>query len=184
MSPIALPGQNRPSASFEVPLEMLAACHQRIVQQCDTLNRLLPHLAAHGADLQAQQAAQAVLRYFDQAAVDHHADEEQDLFPALLESMAGSDAVCLRELIDVLTRQHRVLEAHWRALRRALLPVAAGESATVAASLVERLVTAYAEHTALEERELLPLAGRLLSDEALNGLGRAMRRRRGVPLPD
>ena len=102
MSPIALPGQNHPSASFEVPLEMLAACHQRIVQQCDTLNRLLPHLAAHGADLQAQQAAQAVLRYFDQAAVDHHADEEQDLFPALLESMAGSDAVCLRELIDVL----------------------------------------------------------------------------------
>lgn len=37
------------------------------------------------------------MRYFDTAA-RHHEDEEQDLFPALLESMAGSDAVCLREL--------------------------------------------------------------------------------------
>ena len=184
MAPIALPGQSPPNASFEVPLEMLAACHQRIARQCDTLGRLLPHLAAHGADRQAQQAAQAVLRYFDQAAVDHHADEEHDLFPALRESMAGSDAVCLRELIDVLTQQHRALEAHWRALRRALLPVAAGESAKVDAALVERMVAAYAEHTSLEERELLPLAGRLLSDEALDSLGQAMRRRRGIALPD
>ena len=60
---------------------MLAACHLRIEQQCSTLRRLVPHLLAHGADSQARQAAASVLRYFQTAAIDHHADEEEDLFP-------------------------------------------------------------------------------------------------------
>ena len=114
---MSLPNLFSPSATFEAPLEMLAACHGRIERQCETLRRLVPHVAAHGSDQAAREAAQAVLRYFDHAALDHHADEEQDLFPALLEAMAGSDAVCLRDLTEQLTRQHRELEAHWRALR-------------------------------------------------------------------
>ena len=76
----------------------------------------------------------------------------------LLESMAGSDAVCLRELTDALTRQHRELDRHWRALRVALQRVATGESADLDGALVERLADAYAEHLKREERELLPMA--------------------------
>ena len=95
---INLPGHTPPPVGFEAPLEMLSACHARIEQQCATLQRLVPHVASHGADTQARSAAAGVMRYFDTAAVDHHADEEVDLFPALIEAMAGSDAVCLREL--------------------------------------------------------------------------------------
>ena len=89
MSPIALPGFHSPGASTEAPLEMLAACHGRVHKQCETLGRLAAHLPTHGSDTAAQQAATAVMRYFDTAARDHHADEEEDLFPALLDAMAA-----------------------------------------------------------------------------------------------
>ena len=184
MAPIPLPGHHSPAAGFEVPLEMLAACHHRIQRQCETLRRLLPHVAAHGADAQAREAAQAVMRYFDLAAVDHHADEEQDLFPALLESMAGSDPVCLRDLVGALTQQHRELEAHWQALRQALQRVAAGDAAALTPELVERFVAAYTQHLAREEAELLPMAARLIDETTLQAIGRAMRLRRGIDAID
>jgi hypothetical protein len=74
------------------------------------------------------EAAAAVMRYFDTSAVHHQADEEVDLFPALIEAMAGSDAVCLRELTASLTGEHRELEQRWRALRRRLEPLACGNA--------------------------------------------------------
>jgi hypothetical protein len=42
--------------------------------------------------------------------------------------MAGSDAICLREMIEVLTADHRLLEAAWRRLRDVLDRIVAGES--------------------------------------------------------
>jgi hemerythrin-like domain-containing protein len=179
-----LPGHASPAGGFEVPLEMLSACHERVERQCATLRRLLAHLPTHGADADARAAATAVLRYFDTAARDHHADEEADLFPALIESMAGSDAVCLREVTHALVRDHRVLESRWSRLRPALQAVAAGQSASLPAADVEALVTLYERHIEREERELLPMAARLLDDAALERIGKAMRERRGIAAID
>ena len=159
------PGHSTPGVGFEVPLEMLAACHLRVHSQCQTLQRLVPHLAAHGADPQAREAAVAVMRYFDTSARHHHEDEETDLFPALLESMAGSDAVCLRELTAALTADHRALEQRWGRLRRMLEAVASGAAATLAAADVQAFVDLYEKHIAREEAELLPMAARLLDDD-------------------
>ena len=176
----ALPGHHAPAVGFEVPLEMLAACHGRVQQQCETLERLATHLQQHGADPQAQQAALAVLRYFDTAARHHHEDEEQDLFPALREAMAGSDAVCLRELTTSLCADHRALEVQWQSLRPWLCSVADGAAAPFDALAAEAWVQAYGRHIAREEAELLPMASRLLDEAALQRIGRAMRDRRGV----
>lgn len=178
----SLPGRPEPNASFEVPLEMLSACHLRIEQRCSTLRRLCAHLAARGADEEARTAAAGVIRYFETAAIDHHADEEEDLFPALIESMAGSDAVCLRELTRGLTAEHRELEAGWRLLRPELERIVASEGASLDPSNVEGFVGLYERHIAREESELLPMAARLLSDDELDRIGRAMRERRGVEL--
>ena len=175
-----LPGHTVPNVGFEVPLEMLAACHLRVQDQCATLLRLVPHVAAHGADQMAQQAAAAVMRYFDTAARHHHDDEEQDLFPALLESMAGSDAVCLRSLTTALCADHRALEARWHALLRVLVQVAQGANSTLPAADVQGFVDLYTQHINREERELLPMAARLLSDSELDRIGLAMRARRGA----
>lgn len=180
----AIPGFTPLNASTEVPLEMLSACHGRVERQCETLLRLGPHLQQHGADTAAREAAQAVLRYFDQAAVHHHADEEQDLFPALLEAMAGSDAVCLRQLTAGLTHDHRQMEGQWRALRALLQPLADGRPMAWDTALVDAFVGAYRQHIEREETELLPMAQRLLSEAQLQAIGRAMRERRGIPAID
>ena len=175
-----VPGHSAPTAGFEVPLEMLSACHHRIERQCETLRRLVEHLGIHGADADARSAAQGVLRYFDSSALHHLADEEEDLFPALLESMAGSDAVCLRELTQGLIAEHRELESRWRRLRLALERVVRGEDGSLVAADVEAFADGYARHLEREERELLPMAERLLGDEELARVGRAMRERRGI----
>lgn len=175
------PGHSAPAAGFEVPLEMLAACHLRVQDQCTTLLRLVPHLATQGADRPAQQAATAVMRYFDTAARHHHDDEERDLFPALIESMAGSDAVCLRDLTSSLIADHRALEARWAALRAVLAQVAGGQAAPLAADEVSGFTDLYAQHIAREEAELLPMAQRMLSDAELDRIGLSMRLRRAVP---
>ena len=159
---INLPGYAPPPVGFEAPLEMLSACHARIEQQCATLQRLVRHVAGHGTDAQARSAAAGVMRYFDTAAVDHHADEEMDLFPALIEAMAGSDAVCLRELTAGLAQ------------------VAVAATTSLDADAIAAFVGIYQRHIAREEGELLPMAARLLDDDALDRVGRAMRERRGV----
>lgn len=181
--PLAFPSHPAPEAGFRLPLEMLAACHRRVESQCATLSRLAAHVATVGADEAARQAAQAVLRYFDTAARDHHADEEQDLFPALLEAMAGSDAVCIGELTAGLCAEHRVLERYWQALRERLSRIAAGEHAALPAALVQDFANGYRRHVAREEAELLPLAQRLLDADGVERLGDAMLQRRGISPP-
>lgn len=180
---IPFPGYSGPTASTEAPLEMLAACHIRIEAQCDTLQRLKSHLEDHGSDAQARKAATSIMRYFDTAAIDHHTDEENDLFPALLESMAGSDAVCIRQLTEGLTDEHRALERHWRKLQLTLQQVAAGDHALLHSDTVNAFTQLYASHIKREEDELLPMAARLLGDTELDTIGRAMRKRRNIPNP-
>ena len=158
---------------------MLAACHTRVEKQCQTLTRLQPHLLAHGCDAAAQEAAAAVMRYFDTAARHHHEDEEQDLFPALLDAMAGSDAVCIRDLTRVLVNEHRQLEARWAQLRETLEEIADGDATALSAQAVADFVNAYRTHILREDTELLPMAARLLDQGPLQAIGQAMRARRG-----
>ena len=177
-----VPGHSAPAVGFEVPLEMLSACHSRIERQCATLERLIDHVARHGVDEQAKAAAAAVMRYFDVAAADHHLDEEEDLFPALLESVAGSDPVCLRELTTALTNEHRELEARWQQRIRPMLVQLSAGASSLHGDEIRGWIRLYEHHVSREERELLPMAARLLSDAELERIGRAMRERRGIPL--
>ena len=177
---IDVPGHSAPTVGFEAPLEMRSACHYRIERQCATLRRLAAHLAARGADVEARTAAAGVLRYFHTSAQQHHTDEEENLYPALIESIAGSDAACLRALTDSLTADHRELDAHWQRVRSALVRVVAGDGVSLPASDVDAMVGLYAQHIECEERDLLPMAARLLSDAALQQIGRAMRERPGI----
>ena len=178
---LSLPGFSSPAAGPEDPLAMLSACHERVERQCRTLTRLLPHLAQHGADAQAREAAQAVLRYFDEAAPNHHADEEDDLF-GLLQQASTTDpaSAALAELTQTLVTQHRQLEQQWRALRPSLQAVAQGQAHTLDAHEVTSLVEAYRAHVALEDRDLLPQAAQVLNADALQRLGQAMSQRRGL----
>lgn len=176
-----LPGFPSPSAGFDAPLDMLSSCHERMHAMLALLERLSTHIAKHGADQEAHDAASRVIKYFDTAAVHHHADEEEDLFPALLEAVAGSDAVCIRELTQALSTDHRELERHWQALRPGLQAIASSTGASATpweAEAAATFVAAYRSHLGREDADLLPLAERLLGRTELNHLGKAMKDRR------
>jgi hypothetical protein len=147
------------------PLDRLAAWHRLGERQFDVMR----WLAGVGAapPLVVRNTAQGVLRYFDLTVSVHHRDEEDDLHPALVEAMAGSDPVCLRELAAAATTAHRAIEAAWRGLRPAVLALARGETAALEPAAVEALVASCQASFAHEDRELLPTARRLLDDAVL-----------------
>lgn len=163
--------------SFDEPVEMLKACHERIAAQCATLEKLAAHLPLHGADTPAQQAARNIVRYFDVAGPHHHADEEHDLFPMLIEiskrqcSPVGDRIACLLE-------EHRSLEAAWAQLRTTLANIAEGKTRRLEQLWVADFVDAYRGHIALEEREVFPFAEAHLDRQQLARLSAAMVARR------
>ena len=166
-----------PAPTFDEPLEMLAACHERIEDRLQTLERLVDYLPGHGADEQARQAATNVMRYFDTAGEHHHDDEERDLFPALRSH--GVEPRTL-ELIETLQRDHERMRSLWRALREALAAIASGTSAGLDPAAVADFNAAYRDHIARENAELLPLASKLLAGSVQARIGESMACRRGV----
>lgn len=160
---------------------MLAACHERMHAQLATLSRLVQWLPTHGADAEAAQAARAVMRYFDLAAVNHHLDEERDLLPAMLARAPADERDGLRTLVERILAEHRTLIAAWTELRIALEAIAAGRSAALDGAQVERFRAAYAAHIALEESQILPRAARMLGAAELSAMSAEMTARRRAP---
>ncbi|OJW90268.1 hemerythrin domain-containing protein [Thiobacillus sp. 65-1402] len=165
---------------FARPLEVLEACHGRIAKQCDTLEKILAHLPAHGADAQAQQAARAVLAYFDTAAVHHHDDEERNLFPLL--EQAGAPGAC--DLVEALTLEHDELALLWRRLSPALRQLGTGAANALDEALARRFIALNRSHLEFENTHVLPLARQTLGAADVERLGRAMAARRGVPFAE
>jgi hemerythrin-like domain-containing protein len=165
--------------SWDEPVDMLAACHERIFAQCDTLLRLVDHVAIHGADPAAREAAVGILRYFDTAGEHHHRDEEEDLFPAL-RKVPGSHALEIEALLAALLMEHGRMRQAWQnQLRPALEQVSLGQGA-ISATMAQTFVGLYRAHIDREERELLPLARKILGEEELREMGQRMAGRRGA----
>ena len=176
----SLPGLHSPGASFEAPFEMLEACHERVQRMLDLLTRLRQYLQAKPCDEMARQAARDVLRYFDLAAPLHHQDEELHVFPLLLAQ--GSSA--LTELVRQLQADHRAMEADWAQARLALLALAEGQAQGFTPgqeALFDCFASRYAGHIRQEEGSVYPAAQALLGQDAQQGMGQEMARRRGAP---
>lgn len=165
---------NTLAPDFNTPLDMLHACHDRIMDQCTTLQKLIQHLPMHGCDDQAQQAAQKILHYFDTAGQHHHQDEEMDLFP-LLRAAQNPDA---DKLMDQLLEEHQTMDAMWVNLRVQLLAIAEGKTADLDRKLVADFSLAYGRHVMFENMKLLPLAAKLLDENQLKDMGKSMSARR------
>lgn len=170
----------KPAPSFDEPIEMLKACHERIAAQCATLEKLEAYLPLHGADTQARQAARNIMRYFDIAGPHHHADEEQNLFPMLIEA-AQDPRSPVAERIASLLGEHRVLEAAWAQLRAVLSDIAEGRPVPLKHLWVDDFVGAYRAHMAQEESHILPVAEACLDRQQMAKLSAAMVARRTAP---
>lgn len=165
---------------FDQPIAVLKHCHDKIRKQLTTLQNLLGHLAQHGNTTDAQQAAKAVLQYFNKAAHLHHDDEEQDLMPMLQATATGDDAALLATLVPEILADHQRMDQAWLTLRPELDAIAAGTGTQLSADGVAAYVTAYQAHMSKEEGQLAPMAKRLFSAQQMEQLGTAMQRRRGI----
>jgi hypothetical protein len=161
--------------SFDDPLGMLVACHERIRRQLRTLGRLQRHLPEFGYDDDARAAARAILKYFDNAAVNHDADEEHSLLPRLLVAVPESSL-----LADRLQGEHDRLAANWRHLRPLLAAIAAAQRANLSPRMVHEVTALYQAHIAFEEDQVIPLARESLDSAAFIEIGLEMAARRGI----
>ncbi len=165
---------------FSQPIAVLKHCHDRIRKQLATLQNLLTHLPRHGNDAAAQQAAKAVLKYFDSAAPNHHADEEQDLIPMLRATAQGADAALLAELVPAILAQHQQMDTDWGIIKAQLEQIANGSGTALSGADVSRFSEAYLAHMEKEEQNIAPMAKRIFSEEQMAKLGTAMQVRRGI----
>ncbi|MFC5496998.1 hemerythrin domain-containing protein [Caenimonas terrae] len=172
--PQAFPEIHEPPPGTEPPLDAMAACNRRLLHHCAALRRLALYVGECGFDAEAGAATARLLHFFDAVVPAQQAAQEQVLFPALIESMAGSDAVCLHEITDGLALQHRELRRLWLGLRPAVVDLAAGRAAALPVHAIEAFIDHCKAGVATEDGELLPMAARLLSDADLERLAAAM----------
>jgi pyridoxamine 5'-phosphate oxidase len=169
-----------PAPDFDQPIAVLKHCHDRIRKQIATLQKLGPHLLQHGADQPAQQAAQAVLRYFRQAAPLHHQDEEENLLPMLQATARNDDAAKLMQLLPEILQEHQQMELLWQRLEAQLAAIDAGQAATLSNADVTQFCDMYTDHMGKEETTIAPMAKRLFDQAQMHQLGDAMRARRNL----
>jgi hemerythrin-like domain-containing protein len=170
----------QPVPGFDQPIAVLKHCHDRIRKQIRTMQNLVIHLPKYGPNLDAKQGANAVLRYFEKAAPQHHADEEEDLFPMLQAAVENADAELLAELLPQIMREHEQMALAWQVLEQQLKSIAAGESALLSDENVRQFAELYAAHMEKEETQIAPMAKRVLGTAQMNQLGNAMSARRGI----
>lgn len=144
----------------EAPLDGFSQCHAGILSQLDSLADL-PALAAAAARLRG--VAASTLALFQHSVFEHHAEEETELFPAVLRSAhPGDERDRVQALVERLTGEHRTMELLWKRVEPTVNAAAKGKPADVDADVVAELVRAYGNHARFEEEEFLPLADTIL----------------------
>ena len=176
-SPIQLSEPGGRGATFEQPFEMMQACHQRLHRMLALMDKLRAHLPAHGADEQARQAAKDVMRYFDQAAPQHHRDEELHVFPPLLAHGNAQVTQVIRKLQD----DHVQMESGWARARAVLDAIAQGQLQALTAAQsadLDTFAALYQSHIEAEEGIAYPAARAMLDETSIQAMGREMAQRR------
>ena len=166
-----------PATGFDEPFAMLAACHDRLERMLRLLDRLAAHLARHGCDAQAADAARDAMRYFDLAAPAHHEDEERHVLPVLRAN--GDEAFAAQ-----IEQEHREMKRRWIELRRELAEVAAGRwsgGATADFARWQQFSALYRAHAEAEDAHAFPVAQAALDAGQQHEMGLEMARRRGQP---
>lgn len=156
--------KNSPASVLEpsdAPLLNFSNCHVGILSHLQSFGDL-PALMAPAA--RARSIAEDTLKFFRNAVFEHHAEEESELFQAVLVSaVKGEERDRVHVMIDQLTAEHRAIESAWIKLEPELRKVAKGQDSELNTAGVEHLVSRYQAHAQFEESHFLPLAHTILS---------------------
>lgn len=154
------PSTRQPQDDSGDPLGTFSRCHAGIVTQLEALGQL-PDLLKAAA--QARAIAASTLALFREGVMEHHADEERELFPAVLRSAhPGEEREAIRFMVERLTREHREIEAIWKTLEPGVRAAAKGGSEGLDVSATAELIYHYLRHARFEEQEFLPRAATIL----------------------
>jgi hemerythrin-like domain-containing protein len=164
----------RKPALIESPIEHLTACHRRIEDRLETLERAGEWLASEeeAKKAEAREAIASALRFLDSSGAMHTADEESSLFPRLLPKLEAGE----REYVEGLERQHREVDEAYAELKAA----AANSEAERYGAAAARVARLYRDHIASEDQVLPAIARRCLSAGDLGAIAAEMRERRGA----
>ena len=164
------------------PIEDFSQCHGGILGHLQTLGTL-PALLEPAA--RARQIAADTLGFFRDAVFEHHAEEEKELFPAVLASATpGEERERVMALVHTLTAEHRKVEAAWAKLEPRLKALAKGHDSDVDGADIQALVDSYQAHARFEEAVFLPLSQTILGRNSnhLAALGISLHMRHAMPL--
>ncbi len=163
------------------PIDDFSQCHVGIIAHLNQLGEL-PALLEPAA--RARHIAAETLQFFRDAVYEHHAEEERELFPAVLASaVKGEERDKVQSLVNTLTAEHRKVETAWAKLEPKLKAVAKGHDTDVDVEQINALVKTYLAHARLEEEVFLPLSQSILSRNSnhLAALGMSMHMRHALP---
>jgi hemerythrin-like domain-containing protein len=149
----------RPHQPAEPGFESLDAAHRAALHMLENFRLLLAQLDTGGLDSAAQQSARDIMAYFNGPGRDHHAHEEQFVFPGLLATGDPELAGHVKRLLQ----DHGWIDEDWRELSPQVEAIAAGynwyDGAMLSAALPV-FTALYQDHIALEETVVYPAARR------------------------
>ena len=169
------------TANGHSPIEDFSQCHAGILGHLQALGTL-PALLEPAT--RARQIAADTVAFFRDAVYEHHAEEEKELFPAVLASATkGEERDRVQDLVDTLTAEHRKVEAAWSKLEPKLKAVAKGHDSGLDGADIQALVDNYQAHARFEEAVFLPLSQAILGRNSnhLAALGMSMHMRHAMP---
>ena len=165
------------TAAITSPIEHLHACHRRIEERLNTLERVAPHLLTRTDE--ALAALQAVFWFFDSSGVTHTADEEESFFPRLAGKLTPEES----GFLEALELEHSRAEAIYDELKCCVAEFEkppTEEDQKQYAELAGALCSLYRQHIRNEDARFAGLAARALTPDDLDAISKEMRQRRGL----
>lgn len=135
--------------------DALDACHRDIQAHLAELRELAVQVANGGMSTSLRPAARDIEAFFSSTSREHHAEEEANVFPALLAS--GNPE--LANAVRTLQQDHGWIEENWLELAPRLRAMASGEGwtdETEFLNYVEVFLALMEGHIALEETLIYP----------------------------
>jgi hemerythrin-like domain-containing protein len=168
---------NSPAATLDSPIDHLNACHRRIEERLDTLERAGPHLLTNTEE--ALAAIRAAFRFFDASGVHHTADEEESFFPRLAAHLTPEE----HRFLENLQTEHNQAEAIYTELKTHVTNMAtppAEPDQERYTELATALCDLYRQHIRNEDARFPGIAARTLSATDIEAISHEMKHRRGL----
>lgn len=166
-----------PSADKTTPTDF-SNCHTRILNNFGKLKNISE--TDDFSDVETQTLIKGLIKYFKHEVWEHHREEEEELFEAVLDCTHSSpDASKAKAFVKQLTEEHRDMENQWRKqVKPDLRRLSHGKSDKFDRKAASKLASDYLDHARFEEEIFLPFAEKVLKGTGMSSIGLALHLRR------